>query len=212
MYGGGKMTLYESLLQRFGYNEPIFSNEIIFEDYSKPWIYKELNKLCEQKVIVRFDKGIYYIPKQTMFGISVINPRKIIEKRYIKSDREVFGFYGGQTLLNQVGISTQMPNIIEVYTNNESAKIRDVDIGCQKVRLRKSRVNITESNEAILSFLEMMNSIAPEDIDEDKKSIIVKYVMGKGIKRKDITSYAPSFPDKAMRNLIESEVIYSVTQ
>ena len=34
----------------------------------------------------------------------------------------------------------------------------------------------------------------------------------RNITRKDITTYAPFFPDKAMRTLIESEVIYSVAQ
>ena len=29
---------------------------------------------------MRFDKGIYYIPTQTVLGKSILNPRKVIEK------------------------------------------------------------------------------------------------------------------------------------
>ena len=41
--------LYEYLVTAFGFNEPIFTSDIQFEDYSKIWIAKELSKLCEKK-------------------------------------------------------------------------------------------------------------------------------------------------------------------
>lgn len=206
------MVLYEKLVEQFGYNEPFLYSEISFGKYSKVWISKELNKLCEQGIVSRFDKGIYYLPMQTPLGPSIINPRKVIEKRYIQASGEVFGYYSGQILLNRLGISTQMPNVIEIYTNNESSKVRDVSVGCQKVRLRRSRVNVTKNNAPVLSFLELMNSVSATDMDTERKNVIIKYMTENGITRKDITQYAPIFPDKTMRNLIESEVIYSVAQ
>ena len=206
------VSLYGTLLERFGYNEPIFSDEISFESYSKPWIYKELNKLCAEGAIVRFDKGIYYIPTQTVLGKSILNPRKVIEKKYIRSNEITYGYYGGQVLLNQLGLSTQMPNMLEIYTNKESSRVRDIDIGNQKIRLRRSRVNINDDNAAVLCFLELMNDISVADLDDTDVSIITEYIASKKIKREDITRYAPDYPDKVMRNLIVSEVIYSVTQ
>ena len=59
------MTLYESLLNCFGYNEPFKTSEINFEDYSKEKICIEMTKLCKKGKVVRFETGIYYIPKQT---------------------------------------------------------------------------------------------------------------------------------------------------
>lgn len=206
------MSLYGTLLERFGYNEPIFSDEISFESYSKPWIYKELNKLCAEGVIVRFDKGIYYIPTQTVLGKSILNPRKVIEKKYIRSNERTYGYNGGQVLLNQLGLSTQIPNMLEIYTNKESSRVRDIDIGNQKIRLRRSRVNINDDNAAVLCFLELMNDISVANLDDADVSIITEYIASKKIKREDITRYAPDYPDKVMRNLIVSEVIYSVTQ
>lgn len=206
------MTLYDSLLEEYGYNEPILTNEIQFENYSKPWIYKELNRLCDNKKLVRFEKGIYYIPKQTLLGNSIMNPNKVIEKKYIKSRDVVFGYYSGYYLLNQLGISNQMPGIIEVYTNNESSKARDVHVGPQTVRLRRSRIGITAENAAVLTFLELMNTIDITCLDEEKRKIIVEYISRNRISRKDITRYAHVYPDKAMRAMIESEVIYSVAR
>lgn len=36
------MTLYESLLEKYGVNEPILLSEITFKSYSRPWIMKQL--------------------------------------------------------------------------------------------------------------------------------------------------------------------------
>ena len=206
------MSLYNDLLQKFGYNEPILTNEISYGSYSKPWIYQELNRLVKSGEIIRFDKGVYYIPTQTRLGKSLLDPRKVIEKKYISSCGEVFGFYSGSTMLNRIGLSTQVPNVIEIYTNNESANVREVSVGKQTVMLRRARVEISKDNADTLCFLEMMNSITPAFLDEEKKTILSKFIRESGISRKAVTEYSKYFPDKALRNLIESEVIYDVAQ
>lgn len=206
------MTLFESILQQYGTNEPILSSDIVFQDYSRPWIYKQLNQLCEEGKIVRFEKGIYYIPTQTPFGKSLLNPRKVIERKYISQGGETVGYYSGMTFQNQLRLTTQMPNVIEIYTNNETTRVREVYVGKQKVLLRRARTKITAANADALSFLELMNDLNPDMLDEEKRLILIKFITDRKITRKDITTYAPVFPDKALRTLIESEVIYSVTQ
>jgi len=206
------MSLYENLIEEFGYNEPILTEEIVYESYSKPWIYKELSMLCAEGMIVRFDKGIYYIPTNTPLGKSIINPRKVIEKKYIRSKGDVYGYYSGQILMNQLGLSTQMPNVIEVYTNNESTRVRDIAVGRQKVRLRCGRTGISKTNAAVLSFLELMNTISIAEVDDKIRAIFAEYITRNGITRKDISSYSSVFPERVVRNLVESGVIYSVTQ
>lgn len=204
------MKFFDYLLRTFGANEPIMSNEIIFEDYSKPWIYKQLNTLVSQGKLIRFEKGVYYIPTQTVFGKSLLNPRKVIEKKYISGSDGRVGYYSGVTFQNRLGLTSQMPNVIEIYTNNETSKVRDVFVGSQKVLLRRARTKITDSNVAVLSFLELMNDVTPAFLDDEKKELIREFITVNGITRRKITEYAPVFPDKVMRNLIESEVVYSV--
>lgn len=206
------MNLYDSLLEKYGYNEPILSSEIQFNNYSRPWIYKEIGKLCDNNQINRFEKGVYYIPKKTLFGESVLNPGKVVEKKYIKTDNETFGYYAGGYLLNALGLSNQVPNVIEVYSNNESSKMRDIKVGTKNVRVRKSRVNITSENVSTLIFLELMNLIDADTLLEEQKKIIIKFISEAKISRRDITKYARAYPDKAMRTMIESEIIYNVTQ
>ena len=206
------MTLFESLLQQYGVNEPILSSELSFGGYSRPWIYKQLNQLCEEGKLVRYEKGVYYIPTQTPFGKSLLNPRKVIERKYISQKGETVGYYSGITFQNQLRLTTQMPNVIELYTNNETTRSRDVYIGKQKVRLRRARTRITAANADVLSFLELMNDLTSDLLNDEKKAIIARFISDRKITRKDISTYAPVFPDKAMRTLIESEIIYSVTQ
>ncbi len=206
------MTLWDSLRAVYGTNEPILSNEITFGGYSRPWIFKQLNALCEEGKLVRYEKGVYYIPTETIFGKSLLDPRKVIERKYIRSNGQVMGFYAGLTMQNQLRLTTQMPNVIELYTNNEATRVRDVMVGSQKVTLRKARTPITAENADVLSFLELMNDLELQSLDDEKKDILFQFIESKAITRKDITRYAPAFPDRAMRNLIESEVIYRVAQ
>lgn len=206
------MTLWDSLRAAYGTNEPILSNEITFGGYSRPWIFKQLNALCEEGKLVRYEKGVYYIPTETIFGKSLLDPRKVIERKYIRSNGQVMGFYSGLTMQNQLRLTTQMPNVIELYTNNETTRVRDVMVGSQKVMLRKARTPITAENADVLSFLELMNDLDLQSLDDEKKAILFQFIESKAITRKDITRYAPAFPDRAMRNLIESEVIYRVAQ
>ena len=57
-----------------------------------------------------------------------------------------------------------------------------------------------------------MNDIMPRTLDGEKKNRITEYIYSNGITKQDIISYATVFPDKVMRNLIESEAIFSVAQ
>lgn len=204
------MKFYTYLLKKYGYNEPIFTSEIKFEDYSRPWIFRELNQLCRKGLIVRYDKGICYIPRTTFLGRSLLDPRKVILRKYIYSADDIVGYYSGNTLLNLMNLSTQMSNSIEIYTNNEKTKVREITVGSQKVILRRSRTKITKENSAVMQLLELMNFSSAEFFDTERKKTVCKFIKDKKITRKMITEYAPFFPDKAIRNLIASEVIYSV--
>lgn len=204
------MTLIEALYEQYGTNEPILLSEISFEDYSRPWIMKQLQMLCEDGRLCKYEKGVYYIPTETIFGKSILNSRKVIERKYISACNRIMGYYSGIIFQNQLKITTQMPNVIEIYTNNEKSKVREVTIGNQRVVLRRARTEINSENAPVLSFLELMNDITPASLDEEKRGRIVEYIYANNITRKDILDYANVFPDKVMRNLIESEVIFFI--
>lgn len=57
----------QRLKEQFNINEPIFTEEImrLFPEYSRMQVFRFINKAEENKEIVQFTKGVYYIPKMT---------------------------------------------------------------------------------------------------------------------------------------------------
>lgn len=206
------MEFFDYLVRTYGYNEVILSNEITYNGYSVPWIKKALKTLCDKEKIIRFEKGVYYIPTDTLLGKSRLDPRKVIIKKYIDDGNNVIGYFSGTTFMNMLGLSTQVPNKIEIYTNNESSRLREVSVGTQSVALRRARAKVNSNNAATMSFLELMNFTDADFFDSEKKNLVASFIEKNGITRKSISTYSPYFPDKAMRTLIESEVIYDVAR
>ena len=206
------MNLYESLLSEFGYNKPILFSEIKFNNWCPQQISRDLRKLCQDGKVVKFDSGIYYIPKTTQFGVAHFNPKKVIDKKFIKDGENVFGYYSGGYLQYELGISKLKPAVIEIYTNKECQDLHKVKLGSYQISLRKPRMKIDKFNASVLCFLELMNGIDVETLDEYKRKLITDYIAENRITQRQITKYIPYFPDKTCRNLIESEVIYRVPQ
>ena len=78
--------LMNKISEKFNINEPIFTEEImaLFPEYSRPYIFSLLNELEKSIELVRYSKGVYFIPKKTFFGLSTITADAVIEKKYLK--------------------------------------------------------------------------------------------------------------------------------
>lgn len=202
------MNLYENLIDQYGYNVPIVSKDIVYGEYSRPWIMKELKGLCDRNALVRFEKGIYYIPRVTELGLSKINPMKVIERKYLRNGEGIFGYYGGLTLLNYLGISTQIPSVVEVVTNNETSNTRNILVGNQKVILRRARTEINASNVAVLMLLEIMASETEQFFrDGEIREKLKKFVDENNITMCDVDKYLDYYPERTLKTLFRSGVI-----
>ena len=204
------MGFCEYLKEKYGCNEPIYVEEIQYEGYSRPWIFKELKKLVDSGELKRFSNGVYYFPTKMFFGDSLLNPRKVVQKRFLGNDGEVYGYIAGLSLLNQAGLSTQVPNMLELVTNNESTRVRDINVGPQRVRARRARTTITKQNANALQLLDLMSSITPGSMDDLERSMLLKFIEDSGVTREDIVKYAGLFPARAMKNMMESGVAYDL--
>jgi len=205
-------VLYEYLLNTFGVNTPISIGSIKFEDYSDIWVAKEIAALCNSGEILRYERGIYYIPQKTPFGNSLLAPDKVIEIKYLSDNGESIGFYTGISALHQMGLSTQIPNVLEIRTNNEKSKLRRVKVGSQEIILRRARTQINNRNISVLRLLEVMGSVPSSYFSSERKEIIKKWIGDNGVTRELITQYAPFFPDSSIRGLVESGIIYYAAQ
>ena len=204
------MNLGDFLKDKYGCNEPIYVEDIQYKYYSRPWIFKELKKLVDSGEIKRFDTGIYYFPIKMFFGDSFLDPRKVVERRFLSNGDDVYGYIAGVSLLNMTGLSTQVPNLIELVTNNETTRVRNINIGSQRVRARRSRIIVTKENVNALQFLDLIKTVTPAVMDETEKFMLRKYVKDSGVTRNALMQYVGFFPAKAMKNMIESGVVYEL--
>ena len=205
------MTFSEYLKEEYGENEPIYIKDIRFNGYSRPWIFKELKKLADSGEIKRFDVGIYYFPVKMFYGEGTLNARKVIERRFLTNGNDVYGYVAGASLMNQTGLSTQVPNLLELVSNNESTRVRDIDVGDQRVRAHRSRTTVTKDNYMTLQFLDLISSISPKAMDETERFMLSKYINAIGVKKQAVSQYSGFFPAKTMKNLVESGAAYELT-
>lgn len=207
--------MIERLKNKFGVNQPIFTNEIleVMNDYSRPRVFQLIKKAEQDESIVKFDKGIYYIPTKTRYGNSLISVEQVIKKKYISDNDEVFGVYGGLQMQQNFLVTLQVPNTIEVITNKETMWVRETKLKNRNIILRKSRIPITKENVNAYTILELFSNT---DIKKylDDTSIqreVIHFIKEKEIKLKDLYPLTGAFPSKTTRNIMESGIINEIT-
>ncbi|MGN0488427.1 MAG: hypothetical protein ACI4HO_04110 [Ruminococcus sp.] len=78
--------------------------------------------------------------------------------RFISKGDNVDGFYAGNTFANQIVISTQVPYVIEIVSNNVSTD-GEVLIGNRRFCVKKPVVPITRENVYVLQMLELLKNL-----------------------------------------------------
>mgnify|MGYP005746309043 CR=1 FL=1 len=202
------MELVKCLKTQFEENEPIFFEDIanVCSGYTRGRVYQLIDAAIDSGCLARFGYDCYYIPTATPFGKSLLNPRKVIEKKYISNDNKIYGFYTGITLLNSFGITTQVPNVIEIFTNNEATKSRKVKINNQMVIVKKARTTINSANYKEMMLLELFNLVDIRSIDVQSLQKIVKYMDNNNLSTQSVMKYAEYVPARAIKNFMSKEV------
>ena len=133
--------LKDYLMENYGYNEPIFINDLFIEGISENAVRQSVKRLAASGFLERYDSGIYYIPKRGgILGKSYLDPNIVIMRKYVQNKSDKYGYVTGLSFANELGLTTQMPAIIEVVTNREATNGRMVMVGNQKVRVKKSKI------------------------------------------------------------------------
>ena len=113
----------------------MFINKIQMEGISDNAIRQYFKRMLKSGDLARFDTGIYYLPKASrLLKKSYLDPMKVIVRKYIQSTTEIYGYFAGAIFANQIGLTTQMPETLEIVTSKEATKGRNVSIGSQTVR------------------------------------------------------------------------------
>lgn len=203
--------LYDYIKKNYIEAEPIFFSDLEREDISKSALNQQLRKLCEKGLLKKYDTGVYYIPKRTVLNSTVgPNADMVARYRFISKGDNIDGFYGGNTFANQLGITTQVPKVVEIISNNTNSSDREVRIGNRRFYVRKPITKVTRENVYVLQMLELLKNLdAYLDYSyAEAKEKFAEYISVHGIKRSDVDCYIRKYPMSTFRYYYELELDY----
>lgn len=203
--------LKDYLMENYGYNEPIFINDLFIEGISENAVRQSVKRLAASGFLERYDSGIYYIPKRGgILGKSYLDPNIVIMRKYVQNKSDKYGYVTGLSFANELGLTTQMPAIIEVVTNREATNGRMVMVGNQKVRVKKSSVTISESNAELLQLLDAIGQAEKYTELTIKETIekLIVYMRKKRFTQKQLSEVSYFLTGTTAKKLIEWGMIY----
>ncbi len=199
------------LKENYKIGEPIFLTDIIIPNITEENLRYHLKKYTDDGILCRFEPGIYYFPKENIFGEkSVLSADVVAVNKYIKRRGRRVGFYSGYTLANRMGLSTQVPYTEEITSNYAPAAVRELLIKNRKYIIRRPIIEINEMNAPVLQLLDCLKDI-DRCAEEDMKScgvILTRYIKENGITKEKIDQYITSYPTKIYKAIYETGVRY----
>ncbi len=212
---GVNYLFFDYLQKTFGEDRPILIEDIKLSECSQEQILKAFTNLCICGKLIKFDEETYYIPTETPLGMSDLSTKLVIEKKYIRNNTKVYGFYGGIGIQNYLGLSTQVVATPTIYTNKETTNERKVQVGWCDVILKKPITKITAENVYTLTLLKVIDD-APkwwfETKDTEKLQCLTSYIKEKQITKQNVDQYLPLFPSDTSKKITESGLIFYATR
>lgn len=208
------MMFYDYLLQTFGKNEPIFVSDIKYNGMTENNIRQQILYCVSSGKLCRYDTGIYYIPEDSIFKSgSQLSQNYVVEKKFLISDNERFGYISGINFANIIGITSQVPTSYEVVSNKASKEYRETKLASSKIILRKPRVEINAANYKSLQFLDLLKDIDLYSELEGKElnKKIISYMNKVGITFSDLKDFLSLYPDKIYRNMYNVGVLNGIS-
>ena len=204
-------TLYEYLLDNYKENEPIFLADLQVDGMTRTNVRQQIKKLTDTGKVKRFDNGIYFLPKKTIFKSgSQLAPEKVLECKYLRDKDERCGYVSGLMFFNQMGLTTQVPMMYEVVSNKATNDYRETSLAKSRVIVRKPKVPVTEKNYKDLQFLDMLKDVEvySEVTGKPLQERLYRYMDDAHLSISEMEPYFAYYPDKLYKNLVETRVIY----
>lgn len=206
--------VYEYIENKYKPNEPIFLAELDIPDMKPVSVRQQMKKLTEEGRLKRFDAGIYYIPKKSMFRSgSTLSVDEVIRKKYLQDGVNRCGYVGGILFANQLGLTTQVPALYEVYTNKATTEYRETKLANLRVILRKPYCEIDTENAETLQFLDLIKEVVDiSEVDgEELTKRLLGYMKKKNIGFESMKPFLPYYPDRIYKNMYEVGLLNGVS-
>ena len=206
--------VYSYIENNYQPNEPIFLSELNIPGMKAVSVRQQMKKLTESGQLKHFDTGIYYIPKKSMFRSgSSLSVDEVIRRKYLADGGNCCGYVGGILFANQLGLTTQVPGVYEIYTNKATTEYRETQLASLRVILRKPYCAIDEQNAATLQFLDLLKEIVDiSEVDgEELTNRLIGYMKKKSIGFESMRQFLPYYPEQIYKNMYEVGLLNGVS-
>lgn len=206
--------VYEYIEKSFKPNEPIFLSELKISDIKEVTVRQQIKKLIDAGLLKRFDSGIYYLPKKSIFKAgSTISIDDVVKKKYLLDGKSCCGYISGILFANQLGLTTQVPYVYEIYSNKATTDYRETELSNFRIILRNPYCKVSEQNVTILQFLDLLKDvvdISEVEGDELKKQLI-NYMKKSGIEFDNMKPYLQYYPERIYKNMYEVGLLNGIS-
>ena len=145
--------------------------DFITDVAKKEAVIKSLNRMANSGKITKLAKGRYYKPEITPFGNLQPNQYQVV-KDLLEEDGKLTGYLTGYSIYNQLGLTTQVSNTIQIGKNEIRPAFKRERYTISFIRQKNT---ITKENIPLLQILDAMryiNKIPDTDILSSIKRLI----------------------------------------
>ncbi len=151
-----KMTEYISFsIDRFPRGYVFTCANFNTEVNQKEAVIKALNRMAASGKIAKLSKGKYYKPENTPFGNLQPNQSQVV-KDLLEENGKIIGYLTGYSIYNQLGLTTQVSNIIQIGKNQVRPLFNRERYAIAFV---KQKNTITKENISLLQILDAIRYI-----------------------------------------------------
>ena len=129
--------------------------DFVTEVNQREAIIKALNRMAASGKIAKLAKGKYFKPEGTVFGNLQPTQSQIV-KDLIEDDGQIIGYLTGYSIYNQLGLSTQVSNTIQIGKNEVRPAFKR---GRYPILFIRQKNTITKDNIPLLQILDAIRYI-----------------------------------------------------
>jgi Family of unknown function (DUF6088) len=137
-------------------------------------VAKALSRMAKEGTIVRFAKGKYYKPRDTVFGKLRPNESALVEALTFRNKQRI-GYITGLSVYNRMGLTTQVPNTLTIATKKPlPSKVME----SYRINYVKRTFDIREQDISLLQMLDAIRDIKsiPDSYPDNTLKILISRI------------------------------------
>jgi len=188
------VDIIESQIKKIPNGQVFTYTDFDIEVERKDTIVKTLNNFVAKGKIAKLSKGKFYKPQVTEFGTLLPSSYQIV-KDFIEKDSKLIGYLTGYSIYNDLLLTTQIANIIQIGTNQYRRALKR---GNYTISFVLQPNKITRTNYKLLQILDavrFVRSIPATTADEACKRLIQIFKEFTTEEQAKITNLALNYTD-----------------